>query len=120
MGGMVLKIQHVAAWGMLVMTLLSSCGGGRTPVPADFRADDAVSEAEARRIYTMKCSLCHGSDGRLMASQAPDLSTSEMNLADRKAIIKNGKGSMPPQAGILSANEIEAVAKYIETFRVPR
>lgn len=120
MGRMVLKIRHIAAWGMLVTTILSSCVGRGTPVPADSRRDTAVSETEARRIYTMKCSLCHGSDGRLMASQSPDLSISEMNLAERKAIIKNGKGVMPPQAGILTAKEIEAVAKYIETFRVPR
>lgn len=120
MGRMVLRIRHVAAWGMLVTTILCSCGRGKTPVPADSSGDAPVSEAEARRIYTMKCSLCHGSDGRLMASQSPDLSTSEMNLAERKAIIKNGKGAMPPQVGILTTSEIEAVAKYIETFRVPR
>lgn len=100
-------------WGAAVAT--TGCGGGEKPVEAG--GTGLVSEVEARRIYTMKCSLCHGSDGKLMASQAPDLSTSVMTLAERKAIIQYGKGVMPPQDGILSAAEIDAVAQYIETFR---
>ena len=35
-----------------------------------------VSEAEARALYIRKCSLCHGDDGKLMASKSPDLSVS--------------------------------------------
>ena len=77
---------------------------------------DAISAGEARRLYTMKCSLCHGSDGRLGASKATDLSTSTMGLDERKAVIKYGKGLMPPQAS-LSASELQGLALYVEAFR---
>ncbi len=118
MGRMALNPRsRIAGAAMLTASALltAGCGGGEQPVKVGEAG--LVSEAEARRIYTMKCSLCHGSDGKLMASQAPDLSTSVMTLAERKAIIQYGKGVMPPQNGILSGAEIEAVAQYIETFR---
>lgn len=112
-----MALRHVFSVAALLGAVIATtgCGGGEKPVEAGEAG--LVSEAQARRIYTMKCSLCHGSDGKLMASQAPDLSVSNMTLAERKAIIQYGKGVMPPQDGILSAGEIDAVAQYIETFR---
>ena len=76
-----------------------------------------VSEAEARALYIRKCSLCHGDDGKLMASKSPDLSKSTITLAERVALITYGKGTMPAQKSVLSKSEIEAVALYIERFR---
>ena len=52
-----------------------------------------------------------------MASKAPDLSLSTMALEERVAIITYGKGTMPPQKGILDAATIRGVASYIEEFR---
>lgn len=68
-------------------------------------------------MYIRKCSLCHGDDGKLMASKAPDLSQSDMDLEKRAALITYGKGTMPGQKGVLSKAEIYAVAQYIERFR---
>ena len=76
-----------------------------------------ISEAEARALYIRKCSLCHGDDGKLMASKSPDLSKSTITLAERVALITYGKGTMPAQKSVLSKSEIEAVALYIERFR---
>lgn len=95
---------------------LSRCGSGQE---AGSQGADAPppSEASIKRAYTMKCSLCHGTDGKLMASKAPDLSTSTMDLESRVALITYGKGTMPPQKDILDAATIRGVARYIETFR---
>ena len=41
-----------------------------------------------------------------MASKAPDLSQSTMDLESRIALITYGKGTMPPQKGILDAATI--------------
>ena len=49
--------------------------------------------------------------------QAPDLSQSNMDLESRVALITYGKGTMPPQKGILDAATIRGIAEYIETFR---
>lgn len=97
----------------LALTLIACTGVETTPTSG--RTD--VSEADARRLYTMKCSLCHGDNGKLMLAGAPDLSISRLALEDRVALITYGKGAMPPQKGILSAAEIRAIAQYIEKFR---
>lgn len=96
-------------------TVLASCG--TDDHPPRLSADGAISQAEVKRIYQMKCSICHGTDGKLMIGGAPDLSTSTASLEERIALITYGKETMPPQKDILSADEIKAVAAYVENFR---
>lgn len=98
-----------------VAALLLGCGGAETRPPAETGAE--VSEVQARALYIRKCSLCHGDDGKLMASRSPDLSLSALDLEERIALITYGKGTMPGQNGVLNSAEIRAVAKYIERFR---
>lgn len=93
---------------------LFACGGAESD-PSSTSTD--ISVAEAQRLYTMKCGLCHGNDGKLMLSGAPDLSTSRLNLNERIAIITYGKGKMPPQKDVLSPTEIKGIAQFLETFR---
>ena len=102
--------------GILSLFLLVQCGEQASPA-AEPAVGSQPSFAAIQRSYTMKCSLCHGRDGKLMASKAPDLSLSTMTLEERVAIITYGKGTMPPQKGILDANTIRGVAAYIEEFR---
>jgi len=52
-----------------------------------------------------------------MASKSPDLSQSNLSLAERVALVTYGKGTMPGQKGTLNRSEIRAVAQYIERFR---
>ncbi len=99
----------------LVAVIGCSSADEKRDIPTESGAE--VSTAEAKRIYTMKCGLCHGADGKLMVAGAPDLSKSRLSLDDRIALVTYGKGAMPPQRGILSSAEIRAVAKYIEDFR---
>jgi mono/diheme cytochrome c family protein len=94
--------------------ILSACGPATERAP---QGQSEVSEAEARRLYTMKCGLCHGDNGKLMLAGAPDLSKSRLSLNDRIGLITYGKGAMPPQNGVLNAAEIRAIALYIESFR---
>ncbi|MDG1261440.1 MAG: cytochrome c [Flavobacteriales bacterium] len=99
----------------LVVLFLASCGNNEQP--PRLSADGAISQAEVKRIYQMKCSICHGTDGKLMIGGAPDLSISTIGLEERIALITYGKETMPPQKDILSAAEIKAVAAYVENFR---
>ncbi|MAI23235.1 MAG: hypothetical protein CL828_04180 [Crocinitomicaceae bacterium] len=106
--------QIFAVATVLALTI-AACGGSETP--AQNASVKPPSKASIKRAYTMKCSLCHGSDGRLMASKAPDLSQSTLDLESRIALITYGKGTMPPQKGVLDAATIRGIAEYIETFR---
>lgn len=102
--------------GLTLATLFIGCGSPGESGAAD-DPGQVVSDTEVRALYIRKCSLCHGDDGKLMASKSPDLSVSTMTLAERVAIITYGKGTMPAQKGILNKAEITAVARYIERFR---
>jgi len=99
------------------LLLLSQCGTADSPASPSSGAGKAPSQAAVQRAYTMKCFLCHGTDGRLMASKAPDLSKSTMSIEERVAIIAYGKGTMPPQKGILDPAIIRGIADYVGTFQ---
>jgi mono/diheme cytochrome c family protein len=91
--------------------------GTRNDATSKSDSGTAPSDSQIKRAYTMKCALCHGNDGRLMASKAPDLSLSELSFEERVAIISYGKGMMPPQKDILNEATIRGIANYIEQFR---
>jgi mono/diheme cytochrome c family protein len=103
--------------GLVLVAVAAGCGTTGDAGPAEGAPGKVVSDTEARALYIRKCSLCHGDDGKLMASKSPDLSVSTMTLAERVAIITYGKGTMPAQKGVLDKAEITAVARYIERFR---
>ncbi|MDE0872155.1 MAG: cytochrome c [Flavobacteriales bacterium] len=99
----------------VALIAISACNTSpSTPTETRLKAPSA---GEIQRAYTMKCSLCHGNDGKLMASKATDLSISTMTAEERVAIITYGKGTMPPQKGILDGAMITGLAEYIESFR---
>jgi mono/diheme cytochrome c family protein len=68
-----------------------------------------------KEIFEDKCTLCHGSDGKLAANGAKDLSTTALTHADMVNVITNGKNTMASYKEVLSPEQIEAVSNYIET-----
>ncbi|ADR22658.1 hypothetical protein MATR_34960 [Marivirga tractuosa] len=98
-----------------------------TTVSNDSPANDAsevVIEGETaellkngKEIYLAECKKCHGADGKKGLFKAPDLTESQLNLAESVAWIKKGKGVMPAYEEELSENEIEAVALYLDELK---
>ncbi len=80
-----------------------------------YTGDD--SAALGKNIFESKCAKCHGSDGKSGLSGAKDLTTSTLSHAERVVIITNGKNAMQSFKNDLSAEQIEAVANYIEELR---
>ena len=69
--------------------------------------------AMGRQVFQQNCGVCHGPDGKgLPGSNAPALNV-ELNLADVKTVITNGNAEMPPMGAILSAEQIEAVSRFV-------
>jgi cytochrome c6 len=91
---------------------ISSCGNETNEAPSA----PPISPAESGALYVKKCSLCHGADGKLGASGAPDLALSRMDYSQRERIIRYGKGLMPPQKSALNDSEIAGIARYLDTF----
>ncbi len=82
---------------------------------------DAVNEVKAvvdgKDIYTANCTKCHGDDGKLGLMGSKDLTQSTMDVNARIDIIKNGKGAMSGFNGILSEEQVNAVAVFLETLK---
>lgn len=70
-----------------------------------------------KEIYLAECKKCHGKDGKKGLFKSPDLTQSKLNLAERIAWIKKGKGVMPAYEDQLSESDIEAVAAYLDELK---
>jgi mono/diheme cytochrome c family protein len=68
----------------------------------------------ARQIYNQLCANCHGEDGQKGVNGAPNLANSMQILAERKAVILNGRGQMPGFKGTLTEQEAEEIGAYTQ------
>ena len=92
---------------LFIAFFILACGG---------KTDKKVASIDAKKLFKVNCMICHGADGKLGANGSKDLTKSPMTLDDRIAIITNGKNAMTPYKGVLSEDEIKAVAAY--TFQL--
>jgi mono/diheme cytochrome c family protein len=86
-----------------------ACGGdGSGPVPSD------PVLAQGQKVYKAHCQTCHGTKGQGGTGMklAGKVANVYPNIADQIAVIANGKSSMPAWKNSLSADDIEAVARY--------
>lgn len=92
---------------LFASVILLACDETPAPTPV----------AEASEVYTKYCVLCHGNDGRRGLNGAGDLTKSTLPLEERIKQITLGKGLMTPYGGILTPEEIAAVAAYTMTLK---
>ncbi len=64
-------------------------------------------------VFTTKCVICHGNDGKLNQAGAKDLSISPKSVEEMRDVIGKGKNSMPSFKDNLNQNEIDAVVAHI-------
>ena len=67
---------------------------------------------EGAQLYKKYCVICHGADGKLGVNGAKDITASPMTLEERVALINTGKNTMTPFEGILTPDQMRAVANY--------
>jgi cytochrome c6 len=103
---MVLRLVLFAGMVMLVF----SCGNTAGP-------EGSMATSDVAKLYSIRCAMCHGDNGKLGLAGASDLSISQMTMEERIAIITNGKGTMTPFKDMISAAEINSLAEYIGTLR---
>jgi mono/diheme cytochrome c family protein len=109
---------------VLAGTLASGCGGGdkataeSAPPPTASGSSEAASGAE---LFSANCESCHGPEGT-GGHVGPDLQKSPVaeHLAQVKNQVENGGGAMPPFSGVLSAEQIDAVASYVVEEIAPK
>ncbi len=93
---------------VLVSSALLACGS----------VDSSNAEEDiGKEVYTTYCVACHGGDGKLKLNDAPDLTFSKMTLDERIENIGNGGSIMPAFSEVISKEEIEAVAAYLDELK---
>ena len=94
----------------LALLILACAGKENTKVnPKDV--------ADGQLIYKKYCVLCHGIDGKLGVNDSKDINLSTLTLEERKVMIRDGKKLMTPFEGVLTEEEIHAVAAYTMTMK---
>jgi len=103
----------------VALVVIASCGGAKTRDQYPVRATEEgpVDFALVKKLYDVKCALCHGSDGAQQFAGAKNLSESTLPKADVVLRITEGKGSMPPHKDVLSEEQINAIADFVMTLR---
>jgi len=102
-------VAVVVAVTLTLTGLLVACGSNSAaPTPSD------PVLASGQQVYKAHCQSCHGSKGQGGTGMklAGKVTSDFPNIDDQIAVIENGRGSMPAWKNKLSADEIEAVARY--------
>jgi mono/diheme cytochrome c family protein len=82
-----------------------------TAAASEGAAADALV-AEGEEVFTTACVACHGEDGLGgHGGGAPLDQVKDPNLV--VMMVTDGRGSMPPLAGLLTPQQVRAVAAYV-------
>jgi mono/diheme cytochrome c family protein len=70
--------------------------------------------ASGEGLYARNCAVCHGPQGEgIPGGNAPQLKATAA-LADVRNIIARGAPEMPPLGGVLTAEEIDSLARFVK------
>ena len=96
---------------------------GKNPVKAT-----AASQADAKRLFSQDCSMCHGDNGNGQTDLAKGMGLKLLDWSDPKTLagmddqalfnaIRNGKDKMPPEAeGRAKNDQVWNLIIYIRKF----
>jgi len=106
---------------LFVAALIFSCGSEEKPANSSSSNKKELSATKApdgKKIFKIRCVVCHGLYGDMEVNGAKNLNLSTLTHTERVEIITNGKNVMTPFKGVLSEEEIAAVAQYtIDAFK---
>jgi len=105
---------------LAILAIVFACGGetgdGKADKPAPKPKPKAIA-VDGKAVYQKTCVVCHGVKGDMGASGAFNLTTSELTLDERIAVITNGRNVMAAYKDLLKEEEIAAVAEYTLTLK---
>ena len=113
---------------VLVGGIASGCGGGgnkkattEPPPPTTTTAPAPSQAASGAKLFSDNCESCHGTNGA-GGHIGPNLQKSSVaeNLAKVEKQVRNGGAVMPPFKGVLSSEQIDAVAHYVVEQIAPK
>ena len=115
-GNMKLPLNHLSLAALVI--------AGLVLVIPSIAAAEGQDSGPGISVFKARCITCHGSDGSGNTAvgkslQVADLRSPEVQKksdAELTESVSEGKGNMPAFKTILSADEIQAVLKYVRTL----
>jgi len=83
--------------------------------PAFGLAQDRAKIEAGAEVYEMHCATCHGERLRNTGAAFDLLQLKPNERARFDEAVKDGRGQMPPWAGVLTAEEIDQIWAYIRS-----
>ena len=111
--------KGIKAWVLFAFILLISAFGLVEVSKKKLAAGDLhqATATSGNEIFTTACAQCHGDDGKRGVMGAADLSVTPLGQQAIISTIKNGKGTMVGYEGMLSEDQIKAVAEYVQMLQ---
>jgi glucose dehydrogenase/cytochrome c5 len=115
----------LSAQGQPAELVVLSLPGARMPSAAGFATTTTTAAAErveatpaqlamGEEVYNRNCALCHGPQGRGVATGTAPALVSTAGLEDVRNLITRGAPEMPAMGAILTPEQIDAVARYVK------
>ncbi len=104
-----IPLMYKTIIALILSIIIIACAGNES--------SKSASAPDGKAIYSRTCILCHGSDGKLGLNGSKDITISKLTLEERIEQIRIGKNTMTPFEGILTPEEIQAVAAYSMTLK---
>lgn len=98
----------------MLLVLISCSSNGKYEAPKAENREPMTG----KKVFETYCVACHGADGKMGFSGAKDLSVTQLSHEDRIKVITYGKGVMNPFKDVLSPDEIQKVAFYIDSLAI--
>jgi mono/diheme cytochrome c family protein len=106
--------MNPSAW---VFTILSVAISGSAGRPA--AVQDEGSKAPGLAAYDRVCHTCHGPEGR--GDAAPRLVPFDRSIEELQAVVRDGRGQMPPiSEKRLTNEELVQIVEYLKSLSKPQ
>jgi mono/diheme cytochrome c family protein len=113
---LVALVLIVGAYGLAEMSRTKPFIPATVILPADNKSLFPAGQL----VYMQNCVFCHGTDGKKMYRNAPDLTLSKSSESAIAQLVREGsKGKMPSYIVYISDENIAAVAKYVNSMHEP-
>jgi mono/diheme cytochrome c family protein len=123
------SVQRLRAWRRVLATALALSTAAIAACAQPAPASQQAPEIHGPQLFEQACAKCHGPDGTgglPMAANGPK----PINLRDPEwqrgrsddaivAAIRDGRGAMPPFDGVLTSQQITALARHVRTLARP-
>jgi mono/diheme cytochrome c family protein len=94
--------------------------GGNSSIGAPKSEAKPAAAGDTAKVFTEKCAMCHGEDGKGKAKGVPDFTSAEWQKKEQDStfatVIKTGKKPMPGFGDKLNDEQVNALVAYVRAF----